>query len=340
MTTPSPTYLVLGQLRREYFITPTQKVYKDQPGGNLLYSAEGLSLWMDPDEVVGLVSRVGEDYPRSWLEDYKERGYNLEGVRILPEEVDLRSFRAYSDLRTSHTDDPVSHFARLEMSFPRSLLGYKDSSNELDSVTDTTNLTLIQADLPEVYQYASVAHICAVDYMSHILMPAALRQAGLTTITLDPGKGYMHNTYWDDFPALLPGLTAFMPSEEDLRRLFEGRSEDLWEMAEALAEFGCELIVIKRAEKGQLLYNSGNKKRYDFPAYPSKMVDLTGAGDVFCGGFLAGYKKTFDPLQAVLYGNVAASFAVEGTGVFYTRDLLPGLQHARLESIKDTVREV
>ena len=68
------------------------------------------------------------------------------------------------------------------------------------------------------------------------------------------------------------------------------------------------------------------------------MVDLTGAGDAFCGGFLAGFCKTYDPLQAVLYGNVTASIAIEGTGAFYTSDVLQGLKEARLESIKTMVR--
>jgi ribokinase len=295
---------------------------------------------LEEDEVVGLVSRVGEDYPRNWLEEYTQRGYNIEGIRILPEEIDLRSFRAYSDLRTSVTDDPVSHFARLELTFPRSLLGYKNPSGELDNKNEMTLLSLRQTDLPELYQYARVAHISPVDYITHSLMPAALRQAGISTITLDPGKRYMHPDFWDLIPPLISGLTAFMPAEEDLRALFKGRSEDVWEMAEAMSEWGCEIIVIKRAEKGQLLFDCAAKTRYEISAYPSKMMDLTGAGDVFCGGFLAGYQKTFNPLQAVLYGNVAASIAVEGTGAFYTRDVLPGLHQARFESIKEMVREV
>jgi sugar/nucleoside kinase (ribokinase family) len=340
MTMLSPTYLVLGQLRREYLIAPSQKVSLDQPGGNLMYAAEGVSLWLREDEVVGLVSRVGEDYPRNWLEDYKEKRYNIEGVRILPEEIDLRSFRAYIDLRTSVTDDPVSHFARLGLSFPRSLLGYKDAGWELDSKSDMTHLSLRQTDLPEIYQYARGAHICPVDYITHSLMPTALRQVGINNITLDPGKGYMHTDFWAHIPALISGLNVFIPAEEDLRELFKGRSKDVWEMGEEMADWGCEIIVIKRAEKGQLLFDYGAKKKYEVSAYPSKMVDLTGAGDVFCGGFLAGYIKTYDPLQAVLYGNVAASIAVEGTGAFYTRDVLPGLQEARLESIKEMIREV
>ena len=71
MTTQSPTHLLLGQLRRDFLITPSGKMLIDQPGGNLLYAAGGASLWMEEDQTLGLVARVGEDYPRTWLDDLK-----------------------------------------------------------------------------------------------------------------------------------------------------------------------------------------------------------------------------------------------------------------------------
>jgi sugar/nucleoside kinase (ribokinase family) len=340
MAISPPTHLLLGQLRREFIITPSGKVMIDKPGGNLLYAASGASLWQEEGEVIGLASRVGEDYPRDWLEDLQEQGFNTEGIKILPEVHDVRRFIAYDDLRTRHMDDPVAHFARREMSFPKALLGYKGNGEAIDSHTKLEPLSLRQADLPEDYQYASVAHLCYVDFLTHSLIPAALRQAGIGTVTMDPGLGYMNPAFWDVLPSILPGLTAFLPSEGDLRSLFKGKTEDLWEMIETVAEWGCELVVVKRGEQGQYLYDTAAKAKYDIPAYPSRMEDLTGAGDVFCGGFLMGYKRTYDPLQAVMYGNVAASIAVEGSGAFYTRDVLPGLQQARLESLGESVRKV
>jgi sugar/nucleoside kinase (ribokinase family) len=219
-------------------------------------------------------------------------------------------------------------------------LGYKDTTDSLDSHTDLNPLSLRQTDLPDDYKFASVAHICYVDFLTHSLMPAALRQAGLTTVTLDPGPGYMNPSFWHDVRSILPGLTAFIPSESDLRELFKGHTEDLWEMAQTICKWGCELVVIKQGEKGQLLYDGASKTRYEVPAYPSRMVDLTGAGDVFCGGFLVGYKRTYDPVQAVMHGNVAASISVEGSGAFYIQDVLPGLVQARMESLQDSVRKV
>ena len=103
MTPQSPQYLIFGQLRRDFLITPDRKVLADQPGGNLLYAVEGAGLWLNQDEKVGVVARVGEDYPRDWLDLIDERGYMTDGVKILEEEIDLRYFRAYTDLSTTNS---------------------------------------------------------------------------------------------------------------------------------------------------------------------------------------------------------------------------------------------
>jgi ribokinase len=167
---------------------------------------------------------------------------------------------------------------------------------------------------------------------------AVLRQGA--SPLLDPSPGTMNPIFWDDIPALVTGLTAFMPSEEELRALFHGRSDDLWEMIEALAKYGCEFIVVKRGERGQLLYDASTRSRWEVPSYPARLVNPTGAGDAFCGGFLAGYRLTFDPLQAVLYGNISASLVVEGTEPFYALDALPGLAQARLAALSEAARKL
>jgi sugar/nucleoside kinase (ribokinase family) len=55
--------------------------------------------------------------------------------------------------------------------------------------------------------------------------------------------------------------------------------------------------VIKRGSRGQYLYNGSSRTRWIIPAYPVQMYDPTGAGDAFCGGFLAGYRSSYDPLS-------------------------------------------
>ena len=150
----------------------------------------------------------------------------------------------------------------------------------------------------------------------------------------------MSPAFWRDLRLVLQGVTIFQPSEDKLRALFWGETNDLWEMARKVSEYGPQIIVIKRGSHGQMVYDVLGNHRYEIPAYPSRLVDSTGAGDAFCGGFLAGYQKTNDPLMAALYGSVSASLKIEGSGPFYELGVLPGLAEARLQSLKEIAREI
>ena len=360
LTTQVPRSLIFGQLRRDFAILPEQIpaslrpdnpenpakskqiLLQDVPGGSALYASVGMLIW-EPDPPPGLVARVGEDYPRHWLEDFSRRGINVSSVQILAQALDVRSFYVVTDQLVRLDDDPVPHFSRLQLPFPKALIGYRSNERQGNLPASRTQMDALSprqsAILPE-FLNATAAHFCPLDYLSHTLLPGLLRQQGFTTLTIDPPVRAMNPVFWDEIPAMLAGLTAFLPSEEELRALYLGRSTDLWEMAEGLASYGCEYIVIKRGPLGQILYDSVSKTRWEIPAYPARIVNPIGGGDAFCGGFLAGYRRTFDPLQAVLHGNIAASLVVEGSGPFFALDAMPGLAKARLEALSENVRKV
>lgn len=334
---PLLRFILAGQLRRDFILLPTGTGHLDAPGGSLLYAAAGLGLWGNN---AGLVARVGEDYPQAWIEEVAERGYDVRGIKILPQEMDLRWFAAYPNGETRQVTNVVSHFARMGIPFPKSLLGYIEPNQSPDSRTQATDRTIRLNDFPDDYLDATAAHLCPLDYLSHTLLPPIMRRGHISTITLDPGDGYMDPIHWDDIPLILNSLTAFLCSEEKLVNLFHGRSTDLWEMAEALANYGCDLIVIKRGARGQYLYDHAQRARWTIPAYPAEVVDPTGAGDAFCGGFLAGYRQSYQPLEACLHGNVSASFVVEGAGPYYALAAFPALVQARLDALREMARRV
>lgn len=335
----SPQTIFFGQLRRDFCLLPDGKLILDVPGGNVLYAAAGFMVW-EQEHPPGIIARVGEDYPREWLDLIERKGISSRGVHIQAEPLDLRSFYAYPDLNKRIIEDPVSAFARLGQELPRALLGFRPPRQGMDSRTQLGPLSLRQSDLVAEYMDAHSAHLCPLDYLTHTLIPAVLRQAGFTTITLDPSAGSMTPVFWDNIPVMLTGLTAFLPSEEEVRALFHGRSTNLWEMAETLGSYGCDFVVIKCGERGQMLYDSGSKARWEIPAYPGRVLNPTGAGDAFCGGFLTGYRSTFDPLMAVLHGNISAAITIEGSGPFFALDVLPGLAQARLEALRENVRRI
>ncbi len=333
---PLLRYIIFGQLRREFILPPAGQPYLDGLGGSLAYAAGGLGVW---EKGAGLVARVGEDFPQDWLGEIARRGFDLRGVRIAPEALDLRSFTAYQDPDTPLYENPVSHFSRLGLPFPKPLLGYTPPGPQLDSRVNPTPVTIRLGDFPQDYQDATAAHICPLDYVSHSLLPPVLRRGHVSTITLDPAARYMNPTFWNEIPALLNGITAMLVSEEKLCSLFQGRTADLWEMCAGLAAYGCEIIAVRRGAQGYALYDNGNHTRWTIPTYPAQVVDPTGCGDAFCGGFLAGYRNTYSPLQAMLFGIISASMKVEGSGPFYGLDALPGLARARLEALQNMVRK-
>jgi len=359
-----PTFVIAGRLRRDYLLPPIGRPLIDVPGGDLLYAAAGLGVWpLAPsrnrdypapsrnrdypegagnasDGRVGLLARAGEDYPHDWLRSFEERGWDTRGIQLLADVLDLRFFQATLPDQTIQSSNPVAHFARLGLPFPKSLLGYQspvDRDNDRKAVHPASPRP---TGIPADYLYAHAVHLCPLDYLTVNRLSSAFREASVGTLTLDPSAAYMNVAALEDMRVLLHGLTTFLPAEEELRALFWGRTDDLWQMAEALGEFGCEFIVVKRGARGQMLYDSVSKKRWEIPAYPARLADLSGAGDSFCGGFLAGYQQTYDPLRAVLHGSVSASLTIEGRGAFHALEAMPGLAQRRLDSLAGIVRQV
>ena len=324
-------FLLFGQLAREYLLPPTGRPRLDVAGGNLLYAAAGLRVW---ESGVGLVGRVGDDYPRAWLNECKSRGFDTSGIRILSQNLDVREFVAYTESFEANRINPVAHFSRHELTFPKSLLGYQADKKEDEA------RKLIVTDIPSDYLTARAAYLCPMDLVTQMQLIAGLKRGHVHSFVLDPSSVAMTPTARRELPALLNGVTAFLPSEEEMRNLFQSETHDLWEMAEAVSLYGCEIVVIKCGARGQLLYDVDSKRKWEIPAYPARMEDTMGAGDAFGGGFTAGFCKNYDPLDGVLYGNVSASLKLEGNGAFYPLDVMPGLAEARLSALRGMVREV
>ena len=335
----SPRDVFVGDLRREFILTSDNEWVLDAPGGSLLYSAAGYLTW-ERERRPGILTRVGEDYPEIWLEKFRARGIDISGVVVLPQSMDLRNCSILEGDKALRDHDPVALLSKRGVPLPAELLGYKNLWPPKSNRRERSPLSIRDAEIPEYYKTATGAHICPQDYLSHSLIPAMLRGQGFSTITLDPCSSYMTPEFFGDFPALIPGLTAIVPAEEDLRSLYKGKSIDLWEIASDLGGYGCELVIIKCGARGQLLYETATGKKWEIPAYPGRVVDPIGIGDTFCGGFLAGFRRLFDPLEAVLLASVAASLKIEGHGPFFGLEALPGLAEARLEALRTGVREV
>ncbi len=336
---PFPRDVFVGEFQREFSLVVDDQWLLDAPGGNALYASVGYLVW-ENEESPGILTRVGEDFPQDWLDDFSNQRINVDGVVVLPQAVDLRTCYIHQEHQTRQVIDPIPHFSRLGITLPPALVGYTSQHHFPTDRRTKKDTSIREEDIPQNFLSATGAHLCPLDYLTHNLLPAVLRQQGFSTITLDPSSSYMDPAYFGDIPGLITGLTAFIPSEEDLKNLYKGKTNDLWEMAAELCRYGCEMVIIKRGANGQYLYDAASGKKWDITAYPARVQNPIGAGDAFCGGFLAGYRRNFDPLQAVLYGNVASSLVIEGSGPFFALQALPGLADARLDYLQDMVRSV
>lgn len=135
---------------------------------------------------------------------------------------------------------------------------------------------------------------------------------------------------------LLKRVDIFVANDAEAKEL--SGKHNLLDAARKLRGLGPKMILIKKGEHGVLFY--ADNFYFSLPAYPvTKLVDPTGAGDSFAGGFI-GYltkAKTINKKaikKAIGYGTVIASFNVEGFGLKRTAELTLKEINARLNSYR------
>ncbi len=109
-------------------------------------------------------------------------------------------------------------------------------------------------------------------------------------------------------------------SKSDILLINESEAEmltdcsQLDDAARTLIGLGPPTVVIKRGSKGAILYNEN--ERIEIGVYPiDKVVDPTGAGDTFGGGFISALAQGKSNTEALIRATVLASICVEGVGV-------------------------
>lgn len=137
---------------------------------------------------------------------------------------------------------------------------------------------------------------------------AQARRAGLTT-SLDTG--------WDARGEWLP---VAEPCFEHLDLLFVNRDEARMlagtEDPEAAARFfqarGVATVIVKLGGQGCAVFSPGCEIR--IPAFPVNVVDTTGAGDCFAGGFLAALLRGGDLERCARFANAVGALSVSSLG--------------------------
>jgi len=122
----------------------------------------------------------------------------------------------------------------------------------------------------------------------------------------------------------------FVANDQEARDL--SGETNLIKAAKSLAALGPKMVLIKKGEHGVFFYSRFCVAA--LPAYPTEaVVDPTGAGDTFAGGFMGSLSRArrVDERaikRALAFGTVAASYNVEAFGVEKTEGLtMKGIAH-------------
>ena len=271
--------LVVGSVAFDDLRTPSESA-DGVVGGAATYFALSAAHFTD----VNVVAVIGDDFSDEHKKVFADRPIDLAGL----ETAEGSTFRwggEYSNDLTVRTT-LFTELGVFENFQPRIPDAYKSS---------------------EFVFLANIHPVLQVDVMEQVDQP---RLTGADTMN-----------YWiertpDELAKMLAGVDVLVINDEEARQL--AGVHNLVHAAAKIRDMGPRTLVVKRGEFGVLCFREG--ERFATVSYPLEtVVDPTGAGDSFAGGFM-GYLATHPDIddrvvrQAIIFGSVLGSFCVEAVG--------------------------
>lgn len=305
--------LLVGHLTIDDIHLAGGDVLPDTPGGAAGYAALGAFLAGGRARVL---ARVGDDYPLDRLRlDHPVGGT-----------IDAAAIRAVGP-RSIHN---VAHYGA-------------DGSRHFDIESRATlvDQTPVPADLSGVPDLAGRWSLVAPAVLEQQeALVDALLAAG-ARVALDTEIHYLTTPEdRDRLRALTRRADCFLPSIEHLR-LVSGLDlpPDPDALRETVADLGCPLTVVKCGRDGAIVFTVDDPTGVTVPAVPGiEVVDPTGAGDGFNGGFVVGVSHGEGPTVAAITGTVAASFVIEAVGVAIPPTFSDEAREARRKRCTEEIR--
>ena len=294
--------LVLGTVALDTVKTPYGKRIK-MLGGSAAHFSMAARLF----DCVHLVAIVGRDFPPGYIDFLKTKGIILDSLIRSGGKTFQWAGEYRGDLNTALT-------LSTELGV---LMTFRPTVSEGERHIKNIFLANIDPELQE--------HL-----LNHMRSP--------NLVALD-SMNYWINNKPKQLLHLLKKVDIYVDNDEEARVL-SGES-NLMRAAKALRGRGPKMVLIKKGEHGVLFYS--DKFILSLPAYPTdKVIDPTGAGDTFAGGFM-GYLarvrkvKAATVKKALAYGTIAASFNVEGFGMEKTSRLTLAALNRRLTKFRKAV---
>lgn len=305
-----PRVVVIGNLTIDDVVLPDGTTAMGSIGGNTIYAALGARLW---EPSVGIVTRRGEDFPPGGLEPLVRLGIRTDGVVEIPGPT-VRNWVVYED-------DGRRHW--LYRTPPER--SYEVAVRPEDVPT------------PWLADGDRVVHVAAMPLdAAEAVVDRIEREAPGARITLDTHEDWGSDVR-DEVLALASRVHAFVPSSEEVSTLFGGDLVGRGAL-ERLASLPTPVVVVKLGADGCVVRSEG--RVWSIGISEGEVVDVTGAGDAFCGGFAAGLADGWSPVEAARRGTVSAAFAVARFSSASLAAVDPGNAERRLAEAAPPVEEL
>ncbi|MFL6453343.1 MAG: PfkB family carbohydrate kinase [Nitrososphaeraceae archaeon] len=250
-------------------------------GGAATYASLSSSIFTSTS-IVGI---VGSDFPTEYR-------------NILDDRVDTRGVITKEDGKTFHYDS----------SFDYDLYHRTSNKTELNVIED------FEPVIPNQYIDSEYVYLANNDPIQNIKILEHFSNPKL--IVCDTIEYWILNQK-QDIIKMMSKVDGVVINDEEARLLC--KTTNLIKCAKLIMSWGPWFTIIKKGEHGSLFVNDDTV--FPAPAYPmEEIVDPTGAGDSFAGGFMGHIAKQNSlsvntMKEAVIYGNVMGAFAVEGFGI-------------------------
>jgi sugar/nucleoside kinase (ribokinase family) len=272
--------LVVGSVAFDSLKTP----YGEAPeilGGAASYFSLAASFFAQ----VNLVAVVGNDFGKEQLAVFRDRSIDTTGIERAPG----RTFRWSGE----YTGD-------------------MSEAKTLD-----TQLNVFESFAPKIphkYLESEFVFLANIHPALQLQVREQLPQAKL--VGLDTMNYWINGTP-EDLRRTLARVDLLVINDKEARML--AGIDNLRRAAAAVRKLGPRWLVVKRGEFGACLFQENSI--FFVPGYPLEEIhDPTGAGDTFAGGLMGHLARAGDVndrnlRQALVYGSVMASFAVEEFGL-------------------------
>ena len=276
--------IIIGNLTIDDVIQADGSSQMGTLGGNSVHAAAAALTWVRD---VGVVARYGTDFPAAALSRLRGAGADTGGIRPV--------------------DGPtVRNWVIYEADGSRTWV-YRTPRGRGAEVAPRPG------DIPAAWldgdSVTPVVHVAAMPLAAAAAIVRSVRErAAGAVITLDTHEDWRPG---DDVLDAARLVDVFVPSRAELTEL-TGR-DDPERAADGLLAAGVRCVVVKLGGDGALVARPGSPPAW-VPAVPAEVVDPTGAGDSFCGGFAAGLALGDDAVEAAWRGAVTAAAAIGAAG--------------------------